>query len=173
MLCEFPTKHASNSPVTACHTQRFAVLFFLPSCCVNSITGWFSNRTGKSADDGKSARKVLHVTSGAQFSALPLVKPVVWFARAVVNWRSRSVAKSAYYGGRDVVWKSSLKGLCYAICYLFKRLELFSHQLNFKNNGLGVLCKTIYYTDTSVLLENIPLVKFIKTTSGTRVVYFP
>ena len=31
----------------------------------------------------------------------------------------------------------------------------------------------IYYVDTSVLLENIPLVKFIKTTSGTRVVYFP
>ena len=29
------------------------------------------------------------------------------------------------------------------------------------------------YIDTSVLLENIPLVKFIKTTSGTRVVYFP
>ena len=28
-----------------------------------------------------------------------------------------------------------------------------------------------YYIDTSVLLENIPLVKFIKTTSGTRVVY--
>ena len=32
---------------------------------------------------------------------------------------------------------------------------------------------TSYYIDTSVLLENIPLVKFIKTTSGTRVVYFP
>ena len=30
-----------------------------------------------------------------------------------------------------------------------------------------------YYIDTSVLLENILLVKFIKTTSGTRVVYFP
>ena len=30
-----------------------------------------------------------------------------------------------------------------------------------------------YYIDTSVLLENIPLVQFIKTTSGTRVVYFP
>ena len=29
------------------------------------------------------------------------------------------------------------------------------------------------HIDTSVLLENIPLVKFIKTTSGTRVVYFP
>ena len=31
----------------------------------------------------------------------------------------------------------------------------------------------IYYIDTSVLLENIPLVKFTKTTSGTRMVYFP
>ena len=30
-----------------------------------------------------------------------------------------------------------------------------------------------YYIDTSVLLENIPLVKFINATSGTRVVYFP
>ena len=32
---------------------------------------------------------------------------------------------------------------------------------------------TIYYIDTSVLLENILLVKFKKTTSGTGVVYFP
>ena len=30
-----------------------------------------------------------------------------------------------------------------------------------------------YYIDTSVLLENILLVKFIETTSGTRVAYFP
>ena len=30
-----------------------------------------------------------------------------------------------------------------------------------------------YYIDTRVLLENIPPVKFIKTTSGTRVVYSP
>ena len=29
-----------------------------------------------------------------------------------------------------------------------------------------------YYIDTSVLLGNIPLVKFINATSGTRVVYF-
>ena len=29
-----------------------------------------------------------------------------------------------------------------------------------------------YYIDTSFLLENMPLVKFIKTTSGTRVVIF-
>ena len=31
----------------------------------------------------------------------------------------------------------------------------------------------LYDIDTSVLLENIPLVKFIKPTSRTRVVYFP
>ena len=33
----------------------------------------------------QSARKGLNSTSGAQFAAQPLVKPVVWFARAVVN----------------------------------------------------------------------------------------
>ena len=33
--------------------------------------------------------------------------------------------------------------------------------------------KYIYYIDMSVLLGNIPLVKFINATSGTRVVYFP
>ena len=43
----------------------------------------------------ESARKGLNSNSGAQFVVLPLVKPVVWFARTVVNWRSRSVAKSA------------------------------------------------------------------------------
>ena len=45
----------------------------------------------------EGARKGLNAISGAQFAALPLVKPVVWFARVVVNWRSRSIAKSAYY----------------------------------------------------------------------------
>ena len=39
----------------------------------------------------ESARRGLNTTSGAQFVALPLVKPVVWFARDVVNWRSHSV----------------------------------------------------------------------------------
>ena len=38
----------------------------------------------------------LNTTSGDQFAALLLVKPDVWFARAVVNWRARSVAKSAH-----------------------------------------------------------------------------
>ena len=37
----------------------------------------------------------------------------------------------------------------------------------------GCIYIYIYHIDTSVLLENIPLVKFIKTTSGTREVYFP
>ena len=47
------------------------------------LLGWFSNSTGTSFD----ARKGLHVnsTSGAQFAVQPSVKPVVWFARAVVN----------------------------------------------------------------------------------------
>ena len=36
MLREFPTKHASKSPVTFVTLKRFAVLFFLPSCWVNS-----------------------------------------------------------------------------------------------------------------------------------------
>ena len=43
MLSEFPTKHASNSPVTFVTIKRFAVLFFLPSCCVNSLLGSLSN----------------------------------------------------------------------------------------------------------------------------------
>ena len=36
MLREFPTKHASKSPVTFVTLKRFAVLFFLPSGWVNS-----------------------------------------------------------------------------------------------------------------------------------------
>ena len=55
--------------------------------------GWFINRRGTRPERTKS----MNSTSGAQFAAQLLVKPVVWFARAVVNWRSRSVAKSVYY----------------------------------------------------------------------------
>ena len=40
------------------------------------------------------------------------------------------------------------------------------------NKAMHILVNSIYYIDTGVLLKNIPLVKFIKTTSGTRVVYF-
>ena len=43
----------------------------------------------------------------------------------------------------------------------------------FKTNYMYMNINNVYYIETSVLLENIPPVKFIKTTSGTRVVYFP
>ena len=42
MLSEFLTKHASNSPFTFVTLKRFAVLFFVPSCCVNSLIFCFS-----------------------------------------------------------------------------------------------------------------------------------
>ena len=41
-----------------------------------------------------------------------------------------------------------------------------------KTSYLKIIFIFFYYIDTSVLVENIPLVKFIKTTSGTRVVIF-
>ena len=37
---------------------------------------------------------------------------------------------------------------------------------------LKIIFIFFYHIDTSVLVENIPLIKFIKTTSGTRVVIF-
>ena len=55
--------------------------------------------------------------------------------------------------------------------------ESFTHTEKFKKMRKSQPCtrcyKEFYYIDTSVLLESIPLVNFIKTTSGTRVVYFP
>ena len=55
--------------------------------------GWLSNRMGTSVDNGKVC---WNMTSSAQFATLPLAKPVVWFARAIVNWHSCSFAKSVY-----------------------------------------------------------------------------
>ena len=48
-----------------------------------------------------------------------------------------------------------------------------SREAIISNIGSDALNILFYYIDTSILLENIPHVKFIKTTSGTRVVYFP
>ena len=115
-----PPRPFQSLPLTLMSHLREAVSRLTVSFCSSyaspfALLGWFSNRTGKSADDGKSARKVLHVTSGAQFSALPLVKPVVWFARAVVNWRSRSVAKSAYYL-RKYLWMTKSQLCAKQIC---------------------------------------------------------
>ena len=58
--------------------------------------------------------------------------------------------------------------------FWFKRLDIkFSCVfIRYKDTqSLNIIF--FYYIDTSVLLENITLVKFIKSTSGTRVVYFP
>ena len=43
------TKHASNSPVTSVSHKRFAVLFFQPTRCVNSLIAgesWFKGTQG-------------------------------------------------------------------------------------------------------------------------------
>ena len=37
LLSDVTTKHASNSPVTFVTHESFAILFFLPSCCVISL----------------------------------------------------------------------------------------------------------------------------------------
>ena len=37
LLGEGPNKHASNRPITFVTPERFAVVFFLPSCCINSL----------------------------------------------------------------------------------------------------------------------------------------
>ena len=78
----------SCSQFQACSSPR-AFLGHLSSCwsrrwgiSPESLVNWRQERP----------RKELNATSDAQFAALPLDKP---FARAVVNWRSRSVAKSA------------------------------------------------------------------------------
>ena len=84
-----------------------------------------SNRKGMSVDDGKSARKGLNATSGAQFAALPWVKPVVWFARTVVNWRSRSVTNSAIsFTGSRTVWNILTWSLSNTICLKEIKKEL-------------------------------------------------
>ena len=41
------TKNAINRPVTFVTHKRFAVLFLLPLCCVNSLIVNLRNRTGE------------------------------------------------------------------------------------------------------------------------------
>ena len=40
--------------------------------------------------------------------------------------------------------KKTLMELCHTVSYLFKKLKFISHQLNVKNNGSVLLCKTLY-----------------------------
>ena len=61
------------------------------------------------------------------------------------------------------------------LLWLLLLLNLFIYFLSIFNIFIFYFFTIVYfyYIDTSVLLENIPLLKFIKTTFGTRVVYFP
>ena len=59
--------------------------------------------------------------------------------------------------------------LSYGVCRLRARVQLKTLSSLLKRHWIIF----VYYIDTGVLLKNIPLVKFIKTTSGIRVVYFP
>ena len=85
---EAPTKHQNDKWFMKEWRNTISDIFNMNNRLISQQDGNVSWRR-------ESARKGLNTTSSAQFAALPLVKPVVWFARAVVNWRSRSVAKSA------------------------------------------------------------------------------
>ena len=54
--------------------------------------------------------------------------------------------------------------------YIYSIMKVYFPLIVLLTRSLVIL---FCYMDTSVLLENILLVKFIKTTSETRVVYFP
>ena len=56
---------------------------------------------------------------------------------------------------------------------LFRYREGHSVDLEELTKTKGEQLEVIYYIDPSVLLKNTPLAKFIRTTSETRVAYFP
>ena len=55
MLVKFTTKHASSGLVTLVTHNGFAVLVFLPFCCVNSLVFGMEDQNGlfNEGDDGK------------------------------------------------------------------------------------------------------------------------
>ena len=67
-----------------------------------SLIGWCSNPNGNVSWRRESSRKELNATSGAQFVALPLVKPVVCIARAVVHW----IVQTSPLRNAQVFWSS-------------------------------------------------------------------
>ena len=73
-------------------------------------------------------------------------------------------------GAQPLIWKSFFIFMQIKLIFTRKVVHLASFwKWGFLELGNGLF----YFIDASVLLENIPLVKFIKTKSGTRVVYFP
>ena len=63
--------------------------------------GWLSNRTGTSLDDG--ANQTTGLTKCRAANLAPEAASVLSARFPVVNWCSRSVAKSAYSAGRPVL----------------------------------------------------------------------
>ena len=57
MLVKITTKYASYSLVTFVTHKRFAVLFFLPSCCVSSLLSELTQQDGRGKEDGKPCVK--------------------------------------------------------------------------------------------------------------------
>ena len=66
--------------------------------------------------------------------------------------------------------KHDSRWLRFLTSFSYASLDVLSKQLA---TLFTYIHNTIYYIETSVLLKNITLVKLIKTTSETRVVYFP
>ena len=82
--------------------------------------------------------------------------------------------QNAFLGNHTHLRNSELKGGHSAGTIIHSEYINGVHSIGKEQSNNEVLrCNSIYYIETSVLLENILLVKFIKTTSGTRVVYFP
>ena len=88
----------------ACYASKFSFLL--------KYIRLIQQQDGNASCRRESVRKGLNTTSGAQFAPLPF-KPVVWFARAVVNWRSRSIAKSAYCKMRTEYWTRTVSFLLF------------------------------------------------------------
>ena len=70
---------------------------------------------------------------------------------------------------RRLIEKNTILALCFLFNFIFCTGMKENQGLKEANKGLDWLVSfiDIYYIDTGVLLENIPLVKFIKTTSRT------
>ena len=76
------------------HESAFRLVFRPRAKPVNPHTetlGWFTNRTRTSIDDGKAR--------GKDWTRPPVLNLLLchWSSQLFVNWRSRSIAKSAYY----------------------------------------------------------------------------
>ena len=101
MLSKFPTKHASNIPVTFVTLKRFAVLFFLPSCCVNSL---INGRMMKETNSTFPPSLIPTLTLPAPLSPLTTMD---WFLVS----RSLLISQNAFCPTANIWGGSSLIGM--------------------------------------------------------------